>query len=107
MAAVSLWPGQTILARSGGGLAEKSASRLAQTPLLIPAMAAAHGLVVMGLMPCVVGDGRRQAACDAGALDVLWVGCGTDDSAMPGAKRLADLLTANGIDHAFEATGEE
>ena len=40
-------------------------------------------------------------------LDLLWVGCGTDDFAMPGAKRMADFLTANGIEHTFKTTGGE
>ena len=40
-------------------------------------------------------------------LDLLWIGCGTDDFAMPGAKRLDEFLTANGIDHTFRTTGGE
>jgi enterochelin esterase family protein len=40
-------------------------------------------------------------------LDLLWIGCGTDDFAMPGAKRLDDFLTANGIEHTFRTTGGE
>jgi enterochelin esterase family protein len=40
-------------------------------------------------------------------LDLLWIGCGTDDFAMPGAKRLDEFLTANGIDHTFRRTAGE
>jgi enterochelin esterase-like enzyme len=40
-------------------------------------------------------------------LDLFWIGCGTDDFAMPGAKRLADFLSANGIEHTFRTTGGE
>jgi enterochelin esterase family protein len=40
-------------------------------------------------------------------LDLFWIGCGTDDFAMPGAKRLADFLTTSGIDHTFRTTGGE
>jgi enterochelin esterase-like enzyme len=40
-------------------------------------------------------------------LDLFWIGAGTDDFAMPGAKRLAEFLTANGIDHTFRTTGGE
>jgi enterochelin esterase family protein len=40
-------------------------------------------------------------------LDLLWIGCGTDDFAMPGAKRLTDFLSATGIEHTFRTTGGE
>jgi enterochelin esterase-like enzyme len=40
-------------------------------------------------------------------LDLLWIGCGADDFAMPGAKRLDEFLTANGIEHTFRTTGGE
>jgi enterochelin esterase family protein len=40
-------------------------------------------------------------------LDLLWIGCGTDDFAMPGASRLAEFLTTNGIVHTFRRTGGE
>jgi enterochelin esterase family protein len=40
-------------------------------------------------------------------LDLFWIGCGTDDFAMPGAKRLAAFLDANGIEHTFRTTGGE
>jgi len=40
-------------------------------------------------------------------LDLLWIGCGTDDFAMPGAKRLDEFLTASGIEHTFRTTGGE
>jgi enterochelin esterase family protein len=40
-------------------------------------------------------------------LDLLWIGCGTDDFAMPGAKRLDEFLTANGIEHTFRTTSGE
>jgi enterochelin esterase-like enzyme len=40
-------------------------------------------------------------------LDLLWIGCGTEDFAMPGAKRLDEFLTANGIEHTFRTTGGE
>ena len=40
-------------------------------------------------------------------LDLLWIGCGTDDFAMSGAKRLDDFLTANAIEHIFRPTGGE
>ena len=40
-------------------------------------------------------------------LDLLWIGCGTDDFAMPGAKRLDDFLTANRIEHTFRTTAGE
>jgi enterochelin esterase-like enzyme len=40
-------------------------------------------------------------------LDLLWIGCGTDDFAMPGAKRLDDFLTANGIEHTFRSSAGE
>jgi enterochelin esterase-like enzyme len=40
-------------------------------------------------------------------LDVLWLGWGTDDFARPGAKRLADFLTASSIEHDFKETGGE
>jgi enterochelin esterase family protein len=40
-------------------------------------------------------------------LDLFWIGCGTDDFAMPGAKRLAEFLNANGIEHTFRTTGGE
>jgi len=40
-------------------------------------------------------------------LDLLWIGCGTDDFALPGANRLDEFLTANGIAHTFRRTGGE
>ena len=40
-------------------------------------------------------------------LDLFWIGSGTDDFAMPGAKRLADFLTASGVEHTFRTTGGE
>jgi enterochelin esterase family protein len=40
-------------------------------------------------------------------LDLFWIGCGTDDFAMPGAKRLADFLAASGVEHTFRTTGGE
>jgi enterochelin esterase-like enzyme len=40
-------------------------------------------------------------------LDLLWIGCGTDDFAMPGAKRLTEFLAANKIRHTFRATDGE
>jgi enterochelin esterase family protein len=40
-------------------------------------------------------------------LDLLWIGCGTDDFALPGAKRLDEFLTANGIEHTFRTTSGE
>ena len=40
-------------------------------------------------------------------LDLLWLGCGTDDFAMPGARRLAEFLTASGIRHTFRPTAGE
>ena len=40
-------------------------------------------------------------------LDLLWIGCGTDDFAMPGAKRLDEFLTANRIEHTFRTTAGE
>jgi enterochelin esterase-like enzyme len=40
-------------------------------------------------------------------LDLLWIGCGTDDFALPGAKRLDEFLTANGIEHTFRTTAGE
>ena len=40
-------------------------------------------------------------------LDLLWIGCGTDDFAMPGGKRLAEFLTVTGIEHTFRATAGE
>jgi enterochelin esterase family protein len=42
-----------------------------------------------------------------GQLDLLWIGCGTDDFAMPGANRLDEFLTANGIAHTFRKTEGE
>jgi len=40
-------------------------------------------------------------------LGLLWIGCGTDDFAMPGAKRLTGFLTEHGIGHTFKVTGGE
>ena len=40
-------------------------------------------------------------------LDLLWIGSGTDDFALPGAKRLDEFLTANGIEHTFRTTAGE
>jgi enterochelin esterase-like enzyme len=40
-------------------------------------------------------------------LDLFWIGCGTDDVAMQGAKRLTGFLTASGIEHTFKATAGE
>jgi enterochelin esterase-like enzyme len=40
-------------------------------------------------------------------LDLLWIGCGSDDFALPGAKRLDEFLTANGIEHTFRMTAGE
>jgi enterochelin esterase-like enzyme len=40
-------------------------------------------------------------------LDLLWLGAGTDDFALPGAKRFDEFLTANGIDHTFRTTAGE
>ena len=40
-------------------------------------------------------------------LDLLWLGCGTDDFALPGARRMAEFLTASGIRHTFRATAGE
>jgi enterochelin esterase family protein len=40
-------------------------------------------------------------------LDLLWLGCGTEDFAMPGARRMAEFLTATGIRHTFRSTGGE
>ena len=40
-------------------------------------------------------------------LDLLWIGCGTDDFALPGAKRLGEFLTANRIEHTFRTTAGE
>ena len=40
-------------------------------------------------------------------LDLLWLGCGTDDFALPGARRMAEFLTASGIKHTFRATAGE
>jgi enterochelin esterase family protein len=40
-------------------------------------------------------------------LDVLWLGWGTDDFARPGAKRMADFFTANGIEHTAREIGGE
>ena len=40
-------------------------------------------------------------------LDLFWIAAGTDDFAMPGAKRLVEFLTANGIKHTFRTTGGE
>ena len=40
-------------------------------------------------------------------LDLLWIGCGTDDFALPGAKRLDEFLTATGIEHTFRTTAGE
>jgi enterochelin esterase family protein len=40
-------------------------------------------------------------------LELLWIGCGTDDFAMPGAKRMAEFLTASGIRHTFRTSAGE
>jgi len=40
-------------------------------------------------------------------LDLLWIGAGTDDFAMAGAKRMAEFLTASKIKHTFRTTGGE
>ena len=40
-------------------------------------------------------------------LDLLWIGCGTEDGAMAGAQRFADFLTASGIEHTFRKTSGE
>lgn len=40
-------------------------------------------------------------------LDLLWIGCGADDFALPGAQRMDEFLTANGIDHTFRRTAGE
>jgi enterochelin esterase family protein len=40
-------------------------------------------------------------------IDLLWIGCGTDDFALPGANRLDEFLTANGIAHTFRKTAGE
>ena len=40
-------------------------------------------------------------------LDLLWLGCGTDDFALPGARRMAEFLTTSGIRHTFRATAGE
>jgi enterochelin esterase family protein len=37
-------------------------------------------------------------------IDLLWIACGTEDSAMTGAKALHDTLTTAGIEHTFLAT---
>ena len=37
-------------------------------------------------------------------LDLLWIGCGTEDGAMAGAQRFADFLTAARIKHTFRKT---
>ena len=56
-------------------------------------------------------DAFKDVAANAkklnGQLDLLWIGCGTDDFAMPGAKRLDEFLTANGIEHTFRTTAGE
>ena len=56
-------------------------------------------------------DAFKDVAVNAkkvnGQLDLLWIGCGTDDFAMPGAKRLDEFLTANGIEHTFRTTAGE
>jgi enterochelin esterase family protein len=40
-------------------------------------------------------------------LDLLWLGCGTDDFAMPGARRMAEFLTGSRIKHTFRSTAGE
>ena len=40
-------------------------------------------------------------------LDLLWIGAGTDDFAMAGAKRMSEFLTASNIKHTFRTTGGE
>src|SRR5688500_3916976 len=53
----------------------------------------------------------KQVAADVkkvnDQLDLFWIGVGTDDFAMPGAKRLAEFLAAKGIEHTFRTTGGE
>ena len=52
-------------------------------------------------------DVAANAAKVNGQLDLLWMGVGTDDFALAGARRMHDFLTATGITHTFKTTAGE
>ena len=59
--------------------------------------------IALALTPDVAANAQKVNE----QLDLLWIGAGTDDFAMAGAKRMAEFLTASKIKHTFRTTGGE
>jgi enterochelin esterase family protein len=63
------------------------------------------GVFSAGGNPDALKDIAANATAVDRQLDLMWIGCGTEDGAMAGAQRLSDFLTSNRIEHTFRKSG--
>ena len=86
----------------------KAAAGGSEAPVVFSSVASFSAAMQIAYSPAWGGIDMEAALANAEAInegiDLLWVGCGTDDTLFNVNKAFSEQLTAHGVEHTFRVT---